>query len=69
MVKELVFWRDNPPPILRTQGVPLPALGSTVGLDPAGWDGRMPPLEDGPISAFLELRSVPELHDRVIGSR
>jgi 3-phosphoshikimate 1-carboxyvinyltransferase len=42
---EPVLSRDHTERMLRAQGAPLRTSGSVVEIDPAGWDGRLAPLE------------------------
>lgn len=57
-MKEPVLSRDHTERLLSSLGVPVATFGSAVGIDPTGWDGRMPPIEmDAPgdlsAAAFL----------------
>lgn len=59
-VREPFVSRDHTERLLAALGAPIRTAGSVVELDPAGWDGRMPPLDvelpgDLSAAAFLLL--------------
>jgi len=56
--KEPTLSRDHTERMLHALGVPMRTVGTMIELDPAGWDGKMPPLDveipgDASAAAFL----------------
>jgi 3-phosphoshikimate 1-carboxyvinyltransferase len=62
--KEPVLSRDHTERLFSVMGAPLRTMASTVRLDPAGWDGRLAPLDvalPGDLSAAAFLLAAAQL--------